>query len=95
VQKLPKLSIPSIVRKLLGLLAESKLVAIKRIIAMELAQTLSRDEDKLTKTALADRIGTSRAGVDRLLDPQNTSVTLHTLARAAKAIGKTLHVSLV
>ena len=75
-----------------GLLAESELIAIKRIIAMELAQTLLRE--KLTKAALAHRIGTSRAGVDRLLNPENTSVTLHTLDRAARAIGKTLHISI-
>lgn len=76
-----------------GLLATSELIAIKRIIALELEQAL--EDHELTKTELAHKIGTTRAGVDRLLDPENTSITLHTLAKAAKAIGKKLHLALI
>ncbi len=75
-----------------GLLLESELVAIKRIIAMELDHALK--QHKLSKTELAHRIGTTRVGVNRLLDPENTSVTLRTLDKAARAIGKKLRFSL-
>ncbi|MDZ7958194.1 MAG: hypothetical protein RMY34_09880 [Aulosira sp. DedQUE10] len=49
----------------------------------------------LNKTAMAEKMGTSRLSLDRLLDPNNTSVTLDTLERAAKAVGKRVHVELV
>ncbi len=77
-----------------GMLVDSELTAIKRIIAMELERTLGDKKKHLTKTALAHKIGTSRAAVNRLLDSKNTSVTLHTLDKAARAIGKKLHFSL-
>ena len=48
-----------------------------------------------TKKAMADRMQTSRRALDRLLDPENTSVTLHTLQRAAAAIGRQLRLELV
>ena len=41
------------------------------------------ERDHLTKTAMAERMQTSSRALDRLLDPKNTSVTLHTLQRAA------------
>jgi transcriptional regulator with XRE-family HTH domain len=47
---------------------------------------------RITKTAMARRMKTSRAALDRLLDPDNTSVTLQTLERAAQALGKRLRV---
>jgi len=50
---------------------------------------------KLSNTAMAKRMGTSRAAVDRLLDPKNQAVTLKTLSRAAAAVGRTLHLELV
>jgi antitoxin HicB len=75
------------------LLVESELIAIKRIVAMELGKTIVAHET--TKKELACKIGTSRAAIDRLLDPQNTSITLHTLDKAARAIGKKLHLSLI
>jgi transcriptional regulator with XRE-family HTH domain len=49
---------------------------------------------RLTKTEMAARMGTSRAALDRLLDPANESVTLGTLIRAADALGVKLHVAL-
>ncbi len=52
-------------------------------------------ENHLTKTALARRMRTSRAQLDRLLDPGNESVTLGTLARAAYAVGRKLRMELV
>ena len=49
----------------------------------------------LTKTAMARRMSTSRAQLDRLLDPMNTSVTLHTLQKAAAVVGRRLRLELV
>ncbi len=62
--------------------------AIKRVIARQL-DALMRDQG-LTKSAPAKRMQTSRAQLDRLLDPENESVTLATLARAAQAVGRQL-----
>lgn len=67
--------------------------AIKRVIARQL-DALMREEH-LTKAALARRMQTSRAQLDRLLDPDNDSVTLGTLTRAAHAVGRNLKMELV
>lgn len=76
-----------------GDLTEVSTVAIKRVIAWQVAQKM--ETEQISKTRMAELMETSRSALDRLLDPQNTSVTLHTLDNAAKAIGKTLHVELV
>lgn len=67
--------------------------AIKRVIARQLEALMQ--EQRLTKTALARRMRTSRAQLDRLLDPANESVTLGTLTRAAQAVGRQLRVELI
>ena len=67
--------------------------AIKRVIARQLDAIMRKDH--LTKTMLAKRMRTSRAQLDRLLDPNNESVTLGTLARAAHAVGRNLRMELV
>lgn len=67
--------------------------AMKRVIAWQLSQAM--DAEQLTKTEMAERMGTSRTSVDRLLDPANGSVTLLTLERAASAVGKKLRIELV
>ncbi len=64
-----------------GILTEVEVAAAKRVIAYQLQQTM--EQELLTKSALADRMHTSRTAVDRLLDPDNLSVTLQTLGRAA------------
>lgn len=51
-------------------------------------------ERGLTKTAMGRLMKTSRMALDRLLDPENTSVTLHTMQRAAATVGKRLRLSL-
>ena len=66
--------------------------AIKEIIADQIAAAMK--ENHLTKTAMAKRMDTTRAQLDRLLDPTNQSVTLSTLQRAAHAVGRSLTVSL-
>lgn len=75
-----------------GELAEVNAVAIKRVIAWEIAQKMKAED--ISKTKMAKIMDTSRSALDRLLDPENTSVTLHTLDNAARAVGKTLRIEL-
>jgi DNA-binding Xre family transcriptional regulator len=67
--------------------------AIKRVLVRQLNDLMTREE--ISKTELAARMKTSRAQLDRLLDPDNDSVTLGTLARAAQAVGRNLRMELV
>jgi len=67
-------------------------VAIKRIIAYQIAEEMKKKN--LTKTEMASRMKTSRAALERLLDPENVSITLITLEHAASALGKKLTVQL-
>jgi antitoxin HicB len=76
-----------------SLLAEAKEIAIKRVIAWQLQQEIA--SKNMTKTSVAKAMGTSRAAVDRLLDPDNTSITLLTLSKAAKILGKSIKIDLV
>ncbi|MCB8953337.1 MAG: XRE family transcriptional regulator [Ardenticatenales bacterium] len=76
-----------------GLLAEAEAVAIKRVIAYQIFQLMT--EQNLSKAEMARRMQTSRAAVDRLLDPSNASATLATLEKAALVLGKRLQVALV
>lgn len=76
-----------------GLLAEAEAIALKRVIAYQISQLMT--EQSLTKAEMARRMQTSRAAVDRLLDPTNESATLTTLEKAALALGKRLEVELV
>lgn len=75
-----------------GILAEVNEAAVKRVIAWQVAQEMA--VRKLNKSELARRMETSRTQVDRLLDPKNTSVTLHTLYKAAAVLGGRLHVKI-
>jgi antitoxin HicB len=67
--------------------------AIKRVIARQLDALMQ--EQGISKTELAKAMKTSRAQLDRLLDPENESVTLGTLTRAAQAVGRNLRMELV
>jgi antitoxin HicB len=62
--------------------------AIKRVLAWQFEQEMIRQQK--TKRAMAAELKTSRSQLDRLLDPQNTAVSLDTLARAAHILGKRL-----
>jgi antitoxin HicB len=75
------------------LLVEANEIAIKRVIAWQLQQEI--ESKHMTKTDVAKAMGTSRAAVDRLLDPNNTSVTLNTLSKAARILGKKIEIDLV
>ncbi len=75
-----------------GLLEDARSAATKKVIAAQIA--LSMKKQGLTKTAMAAQMQTTRAQLDRLLDPESDSVTLDTLKRAAKALGKRLKLEL-
>lgn len=76
-----------------GILAEVNAIAIKRVLAWQVAQAMSNLG--LSKTQMASQMRTSRTSLDRLLDPDNTSVTLKTLETAATVLGKRLQIELV
>jgi DNA-binding Xre family transcriptional regulator len=67
-------------------------LAAKEILALEMGRALKAK--KLTKTELAARMKTSRAAVDRLLNPENPSINLKTMERAASALGKRITIQL-
>jgi DNA-binding Xre family transcriptional regulator len=67
--------------------------AVKRIIALQMQENLR--QKNLTKTELAAQLETSRAAIDRLLDPYNEAVTLVTLKKAASIMGKKIKLELV
>ncbi|MUL39320.1 helix-turn-helix domain-containing protein [Gloeocapsopsis dulcis] len=76
-----------------GIIAEVEAIALKRAIAWQVKQAMA--EKKLTKTALAKQMKTSRSSIDRLLDPDNPSVTIDTIERAAAVVGKRVRMELV
>jgi len=67
--------------------------AIKRVLAWQIEQAMQKDG--VSKTEMARRMSTSRSQLDRLLDPDNDSVSLETLSRAAQAVGRRLKLELV
>jgi len=69
-----------------GIREEVEAVALKRVLAWQLEQAMQ--EQRKTKQSLAKKLRTSRSQLDRLLDPRNVSVTLDTITRAARALGK-------
>lgn len=76
-----------------GLAEEVTAAALKRVIAWQLTEAMKLQ--KLTKKALAERMHTSRAAVDRALDQNDPGMTLATLSSAARALGQRVEVRLV
>ena len=76
-----------------GSLSEVSAIAIKRVLAWQVAEAMSNQG--LNKSQMAEQMRTSRTSLDKLLDPENTSVTLKTLERAATVLGKRLQIELV
>ncbi len=76
-----------------GIREDATAAAIKAVIARQL--TLEMKKRKITKQRMAELMKTSRAQVDRLLDPDNGSATIESLQRAAKAVGRELRLQLV
>lgn len=71
-----------------GIREEVEAVAIKRVLAWHLERAMRKQQK--TKQAMAKQLHTSRSQLDRLLDPENPSVTLDTITRAARVLGKRL-----
>lgn len=76
-----------------GILGEVESRALKQALSLQLDHLLKKEE--MTKTQMAARMKTSRAAVDRLLDASNSSVTLNTLVKAARALGRKVRIELV
>ena len=76
-----------------GVLEQTRAIVLKETLAWQVQQAM--EKDNISKVEMARRMSTSRAALDRLLDPGNASVTLQTLARAAHAIGRDLRIELV
>ena len=76
-----------------GLLEGATAVAIKRVIAWQLAEAMKAEG--VTKKALAEKMHTSRSHLDRLLDDRDTGLTIETLAKAAHALTRTVRIQIV
>jgi antitoxin HicB len=76
-----------------GIREEVKVAAIKAVIARQLADEMKKK--KLTKKRMAELMKTSRAQLDRLLDPNNGKATIESLQRAAKIVGRELRMELI
>lgn len=76
-----------------GILEETKTLALKQMIAEEISNAM--EEKRLSQTDVAKAMGTSRSSVKRLLDPDNHSLRLDTLEKAASVVGKQVEIKLV
>ena len=76
-----------------GLYEEVSAAAIKRVVARQVGAAM--EEKGFSKSEMARRMHTSRAALDRLLDPNNEAVTLNTLRRAAAVIGRQIRLELI
>ena len=76
-----------------GTFEETQAHAVKAVLAWQLRQAM--DEGAVTKSEMARRMGTSRAHLARLLDPENDRVQLDTMRKAAQAVGRELRLELV
>ena len=72
---------------------QRKLIAIKRVLARQLTEEMKKQN--ITKTEMARQMQTSRAQLDRLLDPEKTGVSIETITRAASVVGRQLRIELV
>ena len=75
-----------------GILEECEYQALKEVLADQVRKAM--EEKHISKTAMAERMQTSRRQLDRLLDPDVPNITLATMAKAAKAVGRELHITL-
>jgi len=76
-----------------GIFEEAQETALKRVLAFQVRKAM--EEKNLSKTEMAKKMKTSRSALDRLLNPDNDSVTLQTMKKAAHAVGRRLHFRLV
>ncbi len=75
-----------------GILEECTQTAIKRVLAWQIEKEMK--EKKLSKSAMARKMNTSRSSLNRLLDPNNEATTLYTLKKAAYAVGRKVRLEL-
>jgi antitoxin HicB len=75
-----------------GIRDAARMYAVKRVLAWQIGEAMKAQG--ITKSEMAKRMRTSRAQLDRLLDPENDKVQLDTVQRAAAAVGKTLRLEL-
>jgi hypothetical protein len=76
-----------------GICEEVSANAIKRVVARQIASAMS--QKGITKAEMARKMSTSRASLDRLLDPDNGAITLSTLQKAASVVGRGIRLELV
>jgi plasmid maintenance system antidote protein VapI len=76
-----------------GILEDVTDAAVKRVLAFQIQNAMKNEH--LTKTEMAKKMSTSRAALNRLLEPRNDSVTLETLKKAASVVGKKIKLELV
>jgi antitoxin HicB len=76
-----------------GILEDVTAKAVKSVLAWQISEQMKKR--KLSKLKMAEAMNTSRAQLDRLLDPESGNVTLSTMQKAANAVGKSLRVELV
>src|SRR3990172_1512000 len=76
-----------------GKLEEFEAVAIKEVLAWQIGEAMKAQN--LSRKRLAERMNTSRSQINRLLDPKDGNVTIATLPRAAKIVGRSLRLELV
>jgi DNA-binding Xre family transcriptional regulator len=74
-----------------GILEEVSAKAHKRLLSLQLKDIMN--ENSITKTSLANKLKTSRSQLDRILDPENTTITIEVLERVAHAVGKKLYIN--
>ena len=75
-----------------GTLSESSERAVKRVLAFQLAEDMKAKG--ITKAKMAEKLGTSRSQLNRLLDPDAENVTLQSLVKVARQLGRSLHIEL-
>jgi hypothetical protein len=76
-----------------GKLEEFQATAIKEVLAWQIEEAMKANH--ISRNALAKRMNTSRSQIGRLLDPRDGNVTLLTLQRAARMVGRSLRLELV
>ena len=76
-----------------GMLEEVRAAAVKEVLVFQIMREMKRQ--KISKKALAERMNTSRAALDRWLDPHNPSITLSTAVNLAAALGKKVKLELI
>ena len=76
-----------------GILEECEHQALKEILADQVRKAM--EDKRISKTEMAKKMHTSRRQLDRLLDPSVANVTLATMSKAARAVGRELHIALV